>query len=157
MDSNENINWSDPRSFRNNNAGFHELTINETSIVTRTTTEEDGSFDIELIEGTYDIFINKLSYLDYIIMRVEVRAGQITEIGELIVLVPGDTDKSGQVTAGDLARVYGSMDRVEGETGFLLAADITESGQVTAGDLARVYGSMNRMLIVRFHIEDDMP
>ena len=66
----------------------------------------DGTFTVEVDPGVYDVVIECIAYLDYIIRDVAVTEGLETRCKtEIIKLIAGDTNKDGKVDGEDYATV----------------------------------------------------
>lgn len=61
----------------------------EMEVVTATTTEADGSFQlVGLLEGTYDLEVSMAGFLTLVVPNVSVAAGATADVGALVLLAP---------------------------------------------------------------------
>ena len=94
-------------------------------------TQEDGTFLIYVVPGTYEIMIDKECHFDHIITNNEIKESDTKDFGT-INLIPGDINKDGMIDAKDFnsIKLYFGQDYI--------IADIDESGTVDAPDFNAV-------------------
>ncbi len=120
-----------------NTDNVNEL-LKQLTAVYEGTTNDDGTYSIELQEGNYVVLIDKSGYLDAIYTNVEI-IKNTTKTMEEISLVPGDADKNGVVNNSDVVKMYQTNGIVTGEDGYLENCDLDESGVIDNIDLILVY------------------
>lgn len=67
-------------------------------------TKDDGTFEIYLVPGKYDVLIDKEIYLDNIFTSQEIVQDTEIDLGQ-IILFAGDIDKNGVVNSLDIATI----------------------------------------------------
>ena len=74
--------------------------------VTKSSTNEDGTFEIEISLGTYDIVIEKNGYLRYTLTDAQFKDGieENIDLGEFKIYA-GDLDGSGRIELNDLVTI----------------------------------------------------
>lgn len=108
---------------------------------------KDGTFEIYVIPGTYDIQVTRLAYLDHIYSDVVVNEGDIIDMGTFRMLA-GDADRDGVVTAEDMAKIKASMDMESADPDFSPAFNPTQVGAVLVEDLAYVKANLDAELTI---------
>jgi hypothetical protein len=147
VESSEKIDWNGARGFRDSNG---TLNIDNQRIVTTLKTDTDGSFEIELVRGTYDILIDKPGYLDYVIKQIEVKEGETVKT-EVADLMAGDTNKDGIVNLHDLSLIYALFGAIIGDQNYSINADFTGTGIINLHDLSIIYANFGMTKIIKDH------
>ena len=88
--------------YRTDDTRLEDDPVDPREIVTQVEINPDGSYALELEEGTYDLVVKKLSYLEYRLTGIEV-VGQV-EL-EDIEIFAGDIILSGQIEIDDLVNL----------------------------------------------------
>ena len=107
-----------------------ENVAKETSI----SSKNDGTFEIHIIPGEYDVQITRLGYLDYIYSDVELNEGDVIEMGE-IRLTAGDINRDGTISQEDINQVKQVMDMLNDNVDFLENYNPSQIGVVAQEDL----------------------
>ncbi len=108
-------------------------------------TEDDGTYEIELSPGIYDILVDKPGYLDQIYIEIEVNAGEIVDLG-YVELLAGDITKDGKIEIEDvglLMNVYGIDDT---SADYEMKYDFNDDQRVEIEDIGLL---MNNYLKIR--------
>lgn len=127
-DNKEKIDWE-------NLQGHDELDLIET--ITTVKTNEDGTYEIKVIPGTYDVLIDKKGYLDYIVTEIAINENNEIDLGN-IELIPGDVNKDGIVEGEDLTYITIYYDVIEGEQSYDESYDLNEDGIIEGEDLTYI-------------------
>lgn len=98
-------------------------------------TNDDGTYEIYVVPGTYDVLLDKEGYLDHIYITKKVDAGQTIELGEK-TLIAGDLNKDGQIQGKDLAVLLSVYLTDDTESNFEAKCDFNEDKQIQGKDLA---------------------
>lgn len=88
-------------------------------------TNEDGTYEIYVIPGTYDLLIDAPSYLDCIYVDKTLAEGDELDLG-VHSMFAGDVDKSGLIEIQDISiigNVYGAID---GDYNYDIGYDFNE-------------------------------
>ena len=96
-------------------------------------TNPDGTYEIKLIPGKYDVLIDKPGYLDHIYTNVE-----ITENNEVTKenkeLIAGDANKDGIIQISDKGLITQSNGLTESDEGYLEEYDLNNDGTINLYD-----------------------
>ena len=111
--------------------------------------KNDGTFEIYIIPGTYDIQVTRLSYLDYIYSDVVINAGDKVDMGEFR-MAAGDTNRDGVISQEDTNKTKAVMDMQEDDPDFSLAYNPTQSGSVMMEDLSYVKANQDLELTIEY-------
>lgn len=108
-------------------------------------TNIDGTYTLYVIPGTYDILLDKTSYLDCIFTSRELRENDVLDLGEKI-LYAGDINKDGVINARDKAYLNNQYGYTAANESFDVAYDLDENGTIAARDIAYINNNylMNR-------------
>ena len=99
--------------------------------------KEDGTFEIYIIPGKYDLQIERPSFLDYIYSDIELEEGDNIDMGE-IRLTAGDTNRDGVITVEDINLTKKVMDMEKDDPSFKEDYNPTQTGTVMVEDLKYV-------------------
>lgn len=132
-DVNKIIDWEEAEKTVVNGDTVHQdlLTLKSQNYITN----EDGNYEIYVVPGTYDILIDKESYLDCIFISQKLEENDVLDLG-LRLLYVGDVNKDGIVSARDVSFVqmqYGFSDTDEG---FNANYDFDGNLQITAREIS---------------------
>ena len=111
-------------------------------------TNNDGTYEVRLIPGEYELLIDKPGYLDYIVINIKVEKDMEIDLG-YTVLVAGDINKDGMVEYEDLTiinELYGFMD---GDSEYTISADFNNDEMIEYEDLTVVnenYGQTRQII-----------
>ena len=92
-------------------------------------TQDDGSFEIIVIPGEYDLLINKEGYLDYIRIQMEVVQGETKQLDQ-IDLVAGDVNKDGVVEILDKVLITKQNGTSSSSPDFFEGYDLNDDGVI---------------------------
>lgn len=87
--------------------------------------EEDGTFEIYVVPGTYDLQIDKRGFLDYIVTNIEVSEGSVIDLGNRI-LIAGDVNRDGVIGLEDIQEVVERMDVMLGDPEYSESYDLVQ-------------------------------
>ena len=127
-DNKEKIDWE-------NLDGHDELNLIETA--RKIKSNEDGTYEIKVIPGTYDILIDKKGYLDYIVTGAVSNENNEIDLGN-IELIPGDVNKDGIIEGEDLTCINIYYDVGEIGTDNNQSYDLNEDGIIEGEDLTYI-------------------
>lgn len=107
------------------------ITLNSKNYITN----DDGTYEIYIIPGKYDILIDKAGYLDHIYMSRQINEGDVLDLGEN-QLVAGDLNKDGIVNQRDMGLLYNTYGSKLGESRYdnNLAYDFNEDTYINQRD-----------------------
>lgn len=97
-------------------------------------TNLDGTFEIYIIPGKYDVQVTRLAYLDYVYTNVEANEGDIIDMGTFRMSA-GDANRDGIVTQEDLNEISQNLDQMVTPENGLEVCNSTQIGIIIAEDL----------------------
>lgn len=112
-------------------------------------TKDDGTFEIYITPGTFDIQITRLGFLDYIYSDVVANPGDIIEVGE-IRLAAGDTNRDGVISQEDVNTTKKYMDVDNTSADYKPQYNPSQIGTVVAEDLAYVKGNQDKEIQIEY-------
>lgn len=116
--------------------------------VTSSKTDLDGTFEIYVIPGEYDIQVTRLAYLDYVYDNVIINENDVIDMG-IVNLKAGDIDRNGVIAGEDVKLVKSVMGMENTDSEFKENWNPTQIGAVIGEDLKYVKQNMDEI----FHIE----
>ena len=72
-------------------------------------TQDDGTFEMYIVPGLFDVQCTRLAYLDYIYRNVMVNEGDVIDLGRL-GLPAGDYNRDGVISQEDVVKCKSTMD-----------------------------------------------
>lgn len=107
------------------------ITLNSKNYITN----DDGTYEIYIIPGEYDILIDKSGYLDHIYKSRQINEGDVLDLGEE-QLVAGDLNKDGIINQRDMGLLYNTYGSKLGESRYdnNLAYDFNEDTYINQRD-----------------------
>ena len=122
------INWNNLSKYDN---------LEQIKTIENIVTNDDGTYEIQLAPGKYDILIDKAGYLDHIITDIKIKEGT-----EIVLdnkdLVAGDVNKDGCIDIEDLIIVNEVYGFVDGNSDYTISADFNNDGMIEYEDLTVV-------------------
>lgn len=101
-------------------------------------TNNDGTYSLELTQGSYDILIDKAGYLDHIYTNVTVIKNSDVPL-EAKTLIPGDTNKDGFIELEDMVTFSRGYDISIGNENYNVGLDYNEDGIIELEDMVIFY------------------
>ena len=95
---------------------------------------DDGTFEIYVIPGQYDVQITRLAYLDYIYSDVIVNEGDIIDMGQF-GMAAGDANRDGVISQEDINEIKKNIDMDSSDPDYSEAFNPTQVGTVLQEDL----------------------
>lgn len=92
-------------------------------------TNDDGTYELSLPSGTYDILIDTPGYLDQIYIEIQVEAGKTTDLG-YVELLAGDINKDGRIEILDVIRLMSIYGNRKGDTNYKIECDLNRDEEV---------------------------
>lgn len=106
-------------------------------------TNDDGTYEIYLIPGTYDILLDKDAYLDCIFISQLLTEGATIDLGNKTLLA-GDIDNNGIVNALDIAKIKSFYGMHSTDAGINEAHDFNMDTIINALDIAYVKSNYSK-------------
>ena len=110
---------------------------------------DDGTFEIYVIPGTYDIQVTRLAYLDYIYVDVIINSGDVIDMGQFR-MEAGDANRDGLITQEDINETKKNMDMESADPDFSEAYNPTQIGTVIMEDLGYVKSNQDKELQIKY-------
>ena len=111
-------------------------------VIAQTTTSGDGTYEIHLPEGNYDIVVTKPYYLEHRLTNIEILRNEVRELEE-IKIYAGDVNVDGQIELSDLTGVTYNFGKVA-ENNEIARYDLNEDGMVDVTDREILMRNYNR-------------
>lgn len=108
-------------------------------------TKDDGTFEIYIVPGLYDVQCTRLAYLDYIYKGVMANEGDVIDLGRLN-LPAGDLNRDGVISQEDVVKCKSVMDMDNSMEDWEDSWDASQVGIVIQEDL--VYAKQNQDLML---------
>lgn len=140
---NEIIDWSTVIEGKRDT--IHEELLTLTSI--DNDTEEDGTYEIYVIPGTYDILLDREGYLDHIITSKTINEGDVLDIGQK-ELYAGDFNKDGVIQLLDLSMLYSVYDIDTTSSSYISKVDVNDDGRIQLLDLSALKANYEKNRII---------
>lgn len=125
------IDWSTLVSGASDKVHENLLTLKSQDFITN----DDGTYEIYVIPGTYDILLDKDGYLDHIYTSKLVNNGDIVDLGYK-ELYAGDFNKDGCIQIVDMAMILNVYGTDSTSSDYKLEMDFNEDGQIQIFDLS---------------------
>ncbi len=128
----EIIDWSDVIDGEGDDVHDRLLTLEAKKEIE---TNDDGTYELSLPPGTYDILIDKPGYLDQIYTQIVVEAGAEVDLGYKELLA-GDLNKDGIIEIVDVAVLMNIYGNNLGDADYDVKGDLNEDGAIEIVDKA---------------------
>lgn len=138
------FNWED---ILNSNSTYDDLDLIEVQRETKTD-GSTGEYELKLIPGQYDIFIENLGFLTATVKNITLNENDIINVG-LDTLYAGDTDRNGMVDLSDMVEESYKNDTIDGDGNYEEKYDFSKKGYVSLDDLVLVYGNQDLLMSIR--------
>lgn len=99
------------------------------------TTNDDGTYQIYIVPGTYDILLDKPGYLDHIYKTRIIQAEEVIDLGYK-ELIAGDVNKDGSIQILDLSELMSIFGIDNVNPNYNVKYDFNEDGEVQILDLS---------------------
>jgi len=117
--------------------------------VTSSKTDLDGTFEIYVIPGEYDIQVTRLAYLDYVYDNVIINENDVIDMG-IVNLKAGDIDRNGVIAGEDVKLVKSVMGMENTDSEFKENWNPTQIGAVIGEDLKYVKQNMDEIFQIEY-------
>lgn len=137
------IDWSTVTSGKRDT--IHDQLVTLTSV--DNDTNSDGTYEIYVIPGTYDILLDRDGYLDRIIVEKTINAGDTLDLG-LKELYAGDLNKDGIIQLLDLSMLYSVYQADKTSSNYDKKIDLNDDGKIQLLDLSALKANYELTRIV---------
>ncbi len=142
----DGINWNDIISGTSTYEGVHDKLIQLESMNYKT--NDDGTYKIYVIPGTYDILIDKPGYLDVIYKDREVQLEETEQLGEDDKLIAGDINKDGTIQVADLSMLMSIFAINNTDPQYEIKYDFNEDTEIQVADLSILMSNFTKEVTV---------
>lgn len=125
------INWDEVENTTGDDLHDKLLSISEKRIKTN----DDGTYEMSLPMGTYDILIDKPGYLDQIYTEIQIKPGETVDLG-YAELFAGDVNKDGIIEILDASLIMNSFGIIESDIAYDTKYDFNEDKQIEILDVS---------------------
>lgn len=114
----------------------------------RVKTNDDGTYEMSLPMGTYDILVDKPGYLDQIYIGIQIKPGETVDLG-YAELFAGDVNKDGIVEILDASLLMNSFGIVDTDSTYDAKYDFNEDKEIEILDASLLMSnySLERKII----------
>lgn len=137
------IDWSTLVEGQTDDVHDKLLTLNSHDVETN----DDGTYEIYVVPGKYDVLIDKTGYLDQIYKERQVNESDIVDLGNKD-LIPGDVNKDGVIQLLDYAMILNLFGIDNTSVDYDLKYDFNEDGQIQLLDYALVLNNFSTARII---------
>lgn len=127
----ETIDWTTVETDKRDN--IHEKLLTLDSI--NQNTNDDGTYEIYVVPGEYDILLDKEGYLDHIILAKTINSGETLDLGEKELLA-GDINKDGIIQLLDLSAILAIYESTQTDDTYNEIIDFNKDGRIQLVDLS---------------------
>lgn len=110
-------------------------------------TNEDGTYEIYVTPGTYDILLDREGYLDHIITSKTINEGDVLDIGQR-ELFAGDFNKDGVIQLLDLSMLYSVYEADTTSSSYMSKVDVNDDGRIQLLDLSALKANYEKNRII---------
>ena len=137
------IDWSTVKSGKRDS--IHQQLEKITSL--DSDTNDDGTFEIYVTPGTYDILLDREGYLDHIFISRTINNGDVLDVGEK-ELYAGDVNKDGVIQLLDLSMLYSAYQTDTTSANYDKKIDFNDDGRIQLLDLSALKANyeVNRII-----------
>ena len=121
------INWTD--ALAGNADDTNEKLNTLVPIAGEYKTNDDGTYEIKVIPGKYDILIDKAGYLDQIYINVTIAQNTSKDL-ENVTLIPGDINKDGIIEILDKVIMTKQNGKTSTDVDFNESGDLNDDGAI---------------------------
>lgn len=104
---------------------------------------DDGTYEIYIIPGKYDILLDKSGYLDHIYTSKEVKKGDTIDLGYK-ELIPGDIDKNASIGIEDLSEIINNYGIDNTSANYDIKYDFNEDLSVGIEEMSFVISNYSK-------------
>ncbi len=110
-------------------------------------TKSDGTYEIKVIPGQYDILLDRDAYLDHIYTSKIVNDGDVIDLGHRELFV-GDLNKDGTVQIKDISEQMKFNKRNSTDPDYNIRYDFNEDGQIQIKDISFLRSNNKKSIVI---------
>lgn len=134
-----------------NPATYDDLDLVEKDVAKQS--KSDGTYEIYVIPGTYDLQIDRRGFLDYIITNITINDKDVIDLGE-IVIYAGDVNRDGVIGLEDTREVIENLDITEDSPDYDDKYDFVQYGSIGLESVRYCVANRDKLLEVRKFVEN---
>lgn len=108
---------------------------------------QNGKFEMKIIPGTYDLYLNEEGFVPIVINDIELKEGDNFDIGNKL-LYEGDADGNGIVDLDDLIDIIYRKDKVEGDQDYKKSCDFGRKGYISLDDIISEIANKDKYITI---------
>lgn len=120
----------------------HDRLLNLNSIDYET--NDDGTYEIYVIPGEYDILLDKAGYLDHIYISKQVKENDVINLGYK-ELIAGDINKDGCIQILDLSELMSIFGIDNTDSKYDIRCDFNEDSEIQILDLSTIMSNFSEI------------
>lgn len=133
------IDWANVKTGKRDDIHQKLITLNSIN----KETNDDGTYEIYVIPGEYDILLDRVGYLDNIITSKTITEGEVIDLGEKELLA-GDINKDGTIQLLDLSALLAIYESKDADSLYNKEIDFNEDGKIQLVDLSILLGNYEK-------------
>ncbi len=111
------------------------------------TNEDDGSYTMYILPGTYDVLMERLGFLPEAVINITVNESDVINLGNRI-LTEGNSARDAVISGLDLVRVTDTLDAIEDDGVYLPQCDFGQKGFISGYDLVSITNNFDQIMNV---------
>ena len=115
--------------------------------VTEEKSNADGSYEIYITPGTYDLQIDKRGFLDYIISNITLNENDVVDIGEK-TLIAGDINRDAIIGLEDVQDFLANKDAVKGDAFYKEQYDLVQYDVIGLESLQYIVANKDKQITI---------
>lgn len=131
-----------------NHLTYEQLEENYTNEATYKS-NDDGTYEIYVVPGTYDVQCTRLAYLDYLYLGVVVNANDEIDM-ETFNMPAGDAVRDGVITQEDINILKQTKEMDKSDPNFSDSYDPTQTGMVMQEDIVYAKNNKEKELTIKY-------
>lgn len=115
-----------------------------------TTNEDDGSYEIKVIPGSYDLQLERKGFLNVVIKNINITNNEVINL-ENKILIPGDVDRDGIIGLTDYSKLMNRKDAIKTDSLYEEQYDFGQKGFVGLIDITTMLNNMDKLITVEVY------
>lgn len=108
---------------------------------------KDGKFEMKIIPGNYDLYLNEEGFVPIVINDIELKQGDNFDIGNKL-LYEGDANCNGIIDLNDLVDIIYRKDKVEGDPEYRKSCDFGRKGYISLIDMISEIANKDKYITI---------
>lgn len=111
------------------------------------TNEDDGSYEIKIIPGNYDLQLERKGFLNVVIKNIDIANNEVINLGNKI-LIPGDVDRDGIIGLTDYSKLMNRKDATKTDSSYEEQYDFGQKGFIGLIDITTMLNNMDKLITI---------